>query len=52
MPQFDGAILHGIEDLQARHDFAGGKGLDLEFVVGGFADHFGHLLGAAVQRVE
>ena len=33
-PHFDGAVLHGIEHLQAGHDFAGGKDLDLEFVVG------------------
>ena len=37
-------LLHGIERLQARHDLAGGKGLDLEFVVGGFRHVFGECL--------
>src|SRR5664279_3311530 len=52
MPEFDGAVLHGIEDLQAGNDFAGGKGLELEFIIGGFADRLGHLLGAAMQRIQ
>jgi len=49
---FHGGVLHGVEDLQARHDFAGRKGLDLEFVVGGLANDLGHDLGAAMQRIE
>ena len=48
----DGAILYGVEYLQAGDDFAGGEGLDLEFVIGGFADYLGHHLGAAMQRIE
>ena len=38
MADLDGAVLHGIDDLQRRHDFAGGEGLDLELVVGRFGD--------------
>ena len=48
----DGAVLHGVEHLQSRHDLAAGEGLDLKLVVGGFADHLGHHLGAAIERVE
>ena len=36
--EFDGAVLHRIDNLQARHDFAGGEGLNLELVVGRFGD--------------
>ncbi len=49
MAHLDGAVLHGIEHLQAGDDFAGGEGLDLEFVVGGFRDELGDHLGAAVD---
>ena len=52
MAHLDGAVLHGIEHLQAGNDFAGGKGLDLEFVVGGFGHELGHQFDAAPQRVE
>jgi hypothetical protein len=52
MPHLDGSVLYGVEHLQARHDFACGERLDLEFIVGGFADRFRHHLGAAVQRIE
>ena len=52
MAHFDGRALHGVEHLEAGHDFAGGESLDLEFVVGGFADHLRHHLGAAMQRIE
>jgi hypothetical protein len=38
MAHFDGAALHRVEHLQARHDFTGGEKLDLEFVVGGPCD--------------
>jgi hypothetical protein len=38
MSYFDGAVLYGVEHLQARHDFTGGEKLDLEFVVGGPCD--------------
>src|SRR5881275_1998486 len=47
-----GAVLNGIEHLQARNDFATGECLNLEFIVGGLADHLGHHLGAAIQRVQ
>ena len=52
MAHLDGAVLHGIEHLQAGNDFAGGEGLDLEFVVGGFANEFGHQFDATPQGVE
>ena len=42
MSHLDGAVLHGVEHLQAGHDFAGGEKLDLEFVVGGLGDRLGH----------
>ena len=45
MSHLDGAVLHGVEHLQARHDFTGRKSLDLKFVVGGLADGLGHHLG-------
>ncbi len=48
----DGAVLHGVEHLQARHDFAAGEDLDLELVVGHLGDDLGDHLGAAVDRVE
>ena len=44
----DGAVLHRIEDLQAGDDFARGEHLDLELVVGRFADGLGHHVGAAL----
>ena len=49
---FHGAVLHGVGNLQARDDFAGGEGPDLELVVRHLADHLGKQLGAAIQRVE
>ena len=52
MPHLDGAVLHGIEDLQPRHDFAAGKSLNLKLVVGGFGNELDHVLDAAPQRVE
>ena len=48
----DGAVLYGVENLQTRHDFAAGKRLNLELVVGGFGDIFGEQLSTAPQRVE
>ena len=47
VPHLDGAVLHGVEHLQTRHDFAAGKRLNLEFVVGGFGNQLGHHLDAA-----
>ena len=38
MAHLDGAVLHGIEHLQAGHDLAGGEDLDLELVVGELGD--------------
>src|SRR3974390_667854 len=52
MPHFDGAVLHRVEPLQARHDFTGGEKLDLEFVVGGLCDSLAHDVGAAINCVQ
>jgi hypothetical protein len=49
---FDRAVLHGVDDRETRHDFAGGENLDLELVVGRLGDSLGHHLGRAVQRVQ
>ena len=48
----DGAVLHGVEHLQARHDLAGGEDLDLELVVGDLGDALGEIFAAAVERIE
>ena len=48
----DGAVLHGVGDLQAGHDLAGGEHLDLELAAGDVADGLGRGFGGAVDRVE
>ena len=48
----DGAVGGRIKRLQARNDFAGGKYLNLEFVVGHFRDVFRELGRAVVNGVE
>jgi hypothetical protein len=50
--ELDGALLHSIENLQAGHNLAGGKDLDLEFVVRDIGDVLCKILAAAIQRVE
>ena len=52
MAALDGAVLHGIDHLQAGNDLAAGKGLDLELVVGQRGNALADEVGAAVQRVE
>jgi hypothetical protein len=52
MTALDRAILYGIEDLQARHDFCGSKHLDPKFVVAEFTDPPGEKLATAVQGIE
>jgi hypothetical protein len=52
VPHLDGAVLHGIEDLQARNDLAAREGLDLELVVGGLADLLGEYLDGTPQGVQ
>ena len=47
-----GAGGDGVERLQAGHQFAGGKALDLEPAVGGLGDELRHLLGGAEDGVE
>ena len=48
----DGCGAHGIERLQAGHDLAGRKGLDLKLVVGGISDVFGKGLRGAENGIE
>jgi hypothetical protein len=48
----DSAVLHGVKNLQARNDFAGGECLNLEFVVGCLANNLGHHFGSAVKSIE
>src|SRR2546429_3428177 len=52
LAHLDGAVRHGVEHLQTGHDFTGGEGLDLEFVVGDFSDALGEIFAAAVQGIE
>src|SRR5215475_3055656 len=52
MPHFDGAVLHRVEHLQARHDFTGGEKLDLKIVVGGLCDSLAHDVSAAINCVQ
>ncbi len=52
MAAFDGAVLHRIDDLERRNNFAASKNLDLEFIIGRFRDGLGHHFGPAIQRVE
>ncbi len=52
MATLDGLVLHGVNHLQARHDLAGGKDADLEFVVGDAGDALGEVLARAIDRVE
>ncbi len=49
---FDGAILHGIDDRKTRNDFSGRKNLNLKLVVCRFRNGFAHQLGAAIQGIE
>ena len=48
----DGAVLHGIGRLQARHDLARGKDLNLEPVVARLGDGLGESFRRAVERIE
>jgi hypothetical protein len=48
----DGRVAHGIERLQAGHDFARRKGLDLKLVVGGISDVFRKGLRGAEDGIE
>src|SRR5262245_56328891 len=50
--QLDAAGRNRVGGLQARHDFAGGKGLHLKLVVGACGDAFGEVFRPAVERVE
>src|SRR4030081_3346102 len=52
MSHLDGAVLHGIDDLQAGNDFASGEDLYLEFVVSCLSDGLGHDLRRTVKRIE
>jgi hypothetical protein len=48
----DGAVLSGVERLQARHDFSGCEDLNLKLVVGSFGDGLGKDFGPAILRVQ
>ena len=48
----DRSAGHRVGSLQAGHDLAGRKDLNLELVVGRFGDDFGEMFGRAVQSVE
>jgi hypothetical protein len=48
---FDGAVLHHVQCLAARGDFATGKNLDLELAAGDGGDALRQHFGAAVNRV-
>ena len=48
----DRAALHRIGGLQAGHDLARSKDLDLEFVVGRLGDRLGESFRRSVDRVE
>ena len=52
MAGLHGAVLHGVEHLQRRHDLAGREHADLELAARDLADAVCDLLGAAVDRVE
>src|ERR1700719_4126531 len=52
MAALDGLVLHRIDDLQTRDDFAGGENADLELVVGDRRDSLGEVFTGAVDRVE
>ena len=52
MAALDRLVLHGIDDLQAGHDLAGGEDADLELVVGEGRDALGEELARAIDRVE
>ena len=47
-----GAVLHGIEDLQAADDLAGREQLDVELAAGGLRYALGEEFHSAVKRVQ
>src|SRR3954447_8474609 len=48
----DGAVRNGVEHLQPGHQFAGGKRLNLEAVVGYFGDALAKIFATPVKRIE
>jgi hypothetical protein len=48
----DRAIADRIGRLQARDDLTGGKGRNLEFVVGRFGDRLGEDFASAIDRLS
>src|SRR5262249_50754192 len=52
VPHLDGAVLHRIEHLQARHDFACSEHLDVKLVIAEFSNALGHVVSRAIERVE
>src|SRR5262249_26818733 len=51
MADLDGAVLNRVENLQSRHDFARGEGLNLKLVVGGLGHMLGEGFASAVKSV-
>src|SRR5690606_847489 len=49
---FDGPLPDRVGDLERRHDFAGGKGAELELVVGRLGDALGDLFRPAEKSVQ
>src|SRR5665811_1384233 len=52
MAHLYGAVLHCVEDLQARNNFARRESLDLEFSVGRFRNIFSESSAGAEQSIE
>ena len=42
MADLDASVLHGVDDLQTRHDLARGEDLDLELAVGRLGHGLAH----------
>ena len=52
MAAFDGALLHGIQRLQAGDDFAAGEDADVELAAGHGAHPVGQHIGATVNGIQ
>jgi hypothetical protein len=48
----DSVVLHGVQRLQARNDFTGGKLLDLKATFGQIRHILAKLFGSSVSDVE
>src|SRR6185295_2056194 len=52
MRALDGALLHGVDRAERRHDFACAEDADLELAAGDRGNPLGNGLAAAVDRVQ